>query len=120
MRQLPPHFRFTLENPVRRDSACGSNVANRGGGITRHTALPRWFQRRLWRLKWLESIVLMWSAIAMIGCSRPQSADGAVLLAMMLVSPLTALIFLAMLKAFVFLIIISSAPISSIIVRQCV
>jgi hypothetical protein len=62
----------------------------------------------------------MWGVMAFGGAHQLQLVGIGEIVGQVIVSPLVALMFLATLKAFVFVIIISSTPIVSIIVRQCV
>lgn len=120
LRDPPPDFRFTLNRPPRQIRSAVDNNSRFDAGITPLTGPLRWFQQRLWRLKWAECIILMWVVMAFGASHQPQPVGIGQIVGVVIVSPLVALMFLAMLKAFVFVIIISSTPIASIIVRQCV
>lgn len=62
----------------------------------------------------------MWVVIVFGAANQPQPVGGGQIVGMLIVSPLATLMFLAMLKAFVFVIVIGSGPIALIVVRQCV
>jgi hypothetical protein len=62
----------------------------------------------------------MWIVILVGAANQPHPLGIGQIVGMFIVSPLVALMFMGVLKAFVFVAIISSAPIASIIVRKCV
>jgi len=121
VREPPQHFRFTMNTPVRRvGRPSRGNNYRCNADIWRYPRLFRWFQMRLWRLKWLECLILLWTIIAFAAFNKSQPAGITEILGMLAVSPLVSLMLLAMLKAFVLIAIISSTPLASTIVRQCV
>ncbi len=75
------------------------------GTVVRFPWPFRWFQQRLWRLKWLEVITLVLIAsacmVAGIGEQRPLTVGQG--LTMAASSPLVGLYFLLMLKAIAFM-----------------
>lgn len=121
MNDPPQDFRFTLNAPVRRNG----RPARRSGspvvaGVLLFLRPLRWFQLRLWRLKWLESTIILFAITAFSMSDHPELVGFGQIIGMLIVSPLAALMFMAMLKAFVFVIIISGTPLVSILLRQCV
>jgi hypothetical protein len=79
-----------------------------------------WFQKRLWRLKWLECILLSWLSIAFGAYGQPHAVELSQIVGMVVVSPVVGLLFYGVLRASAFVMIITSAPLMSVVVRKLI